>query len=67
MKLFHPLAQGGHPEASRFVEALMKLTRKERPDIKAARQWLSVAAQKGDQASTKNAQGIQVIVLKFLQ
>ena len=52
-ELFHPLAQGGHPEASRFV-GLMKLTGKGTArDIEAARQWLSVAAQKGDQQALR--------------
>ena len=52
-ELFYPLAQGGHPEASRFV-GLMKLTGKGTArDIEAARQWLSVAAQKGDQQALR--------------
>ena len=46
--LFMPLAQGGNSEAARFV-GLMKLTGKGTDkDVGSAKEWLSVAAQKGD-------------------
>ena len=46
--LFLPMAKGGNAEAARFV-GLMKFSGKgTSKNIKEARQWLSVAAQKGD-------------------
>ncbi|MEG3604885.1 MAG: tetratricopeptide repeat protein, partial [Verrucomicrobiota bacterium] len=52
-RLFLPLAQGGNSEAARFV-GLMKLTGKGTArDTKSARQWLSIAAQKGDQVALR--------------
>ena len=52
-RLFLPLAQGGNSEAARFV-GLMKLTGQGTArDTKSARQWLSIAAQKGDQVSLR--------------
>ena len=51
--LFLPLAKSGNAEAARFV-GLMKLTGKgTNKDINEARQWLSVAAQKGDKIATE--------------
>jgi len=48
-----PLAQGGYPEAARLV-GLMKLTGKgTEKNPKDAKQWLSVAAQKGDQTAKR--------------
>lgn len=53
-KLFLPLAEGGNPEAARFV-GLMKFSGKGTDkNFDEARQWLSVAAQKGD----KTAKGL---------
>lgn len=52
-ELFLPLAKGGNAEASRFI-GLMKLTGKGTgKDISSARQWLSVAAQKGDKTAIR--------------
>ena len=46
--LFYPLAKSGNAEAARFV-GLMKFSGKgTNKNIKEARQWLSVASQKGD-------------------
>lgn len=46
--LFYPMAKGGNAEAARFV-GLMKFSGKgTSKNMKEARQWLSVAAQKGD-------------------
>ena len=43
-----PLAEGGNAEAARYV-GMMKFSGKgTSKDLNAARQWLSVAAQKGD-------------------
>jgi TPR repeat protein len=51
--LFLPLAQGGNAEAARFV-GLMKLTGKGTArDTTSARQWLSIAAQKGDRVAIR--------------
>ena len=51
--LFHPLAKGGNPTAARFV-GLMTLTGKgTRRDPAVAKEWLSVAAQKGDQTAQR--------------
>ena len=50
-KLFLPLAEGGNPEAARFV-GLMKFSGKGTDkNFDEARQWLSVAAQKGDKTA----------------
>ena len=52
-ELFLPLAKGGNAEASRFI-GLMKLTGKGTgKDISSARQWLSVASQKGDKTAIR--------------
>ena len=51
--LFRSLAQGGYPEAARLV-GLMKLSGKgTAKSPKEAKQWLSVAAQKGDISAQK--------------
>ena len=51
--LFHPLASGGNPIAARFV-GLMTLTGKgTKRDPALAKEWLSVAAQKGDQTAQR--------------
>ena len=51
--LFFPLAKAGNAEAARFI-GLMKLMGKgTKKDINEARQWLSVAAQKGDSLATE--------------
>lgn len=51
--LFHPLARGGNPIAARFV-GLMTLTGKgTKRDPSLAKEWLSVAAQKGDQTAQR--------------
>ena len=50
-KLFLPLAEGGNAEAARYV-GLMKFSGKgTNKSIDDARQWLSVAAQKGDRVA----------------
>lgn len=52
-ELFLPLARGGNAEAARFV-GLMKFSGKgTTKDVSEARQWLSVAAQKGDPIATE--------------
>jgi TPR repeat protein len=52
-QLLLPLAQGGYPEAARLV-GLMKLSGKgTAKNPKEAKQWLSVAAQKGDISAQK--------------
>ena len=52
-ELFFPLAQGGNAEAARFV-GLMKLSGKGTDkNLPLAKEWLSVASQKGDQIATK--------------
>jgi hypothetical protein len=52
-KLFFPLAQGGNAEAARFI-GLMKLGGKGTDkNLKLAKEWLSVASQKGDKISQK--------------
>lgn len=52
-ELFLPLARGGNAEAARFV-GLMKFSGKgTTKDMNEARQWLSVAAQKGDPTATE--------------
>ena len=52
-QLLLPLAQGGYPEAARLV-GLMKLSGKgTTKSPKEAKQWLSVAAQKGDVSAQK--------------
>ena len=52
-QLLLPLAQGGYPEAARLV-GLMKLSGKgTAKSPKEAKQWLSVAAQKGDISAQK--------------
>jgi len=52
-QLLLPLAQGGYPEAARLV-GLMKLSGKgTAKNPKEAKQWLSVAAQKGDVSAQK--------------
>jgi TPR repeat protein len=52
-ELFFPLAQGGNAEAARFI-GLMKLGGKGTiKDIKLAKEWLSVASQKGDKIAQK--------------
>ena len=52
-KLFFPLAQGGNAEAARFI-GLMKLGGKgTEKNLKLAKEWLSVASQKGDKISQK--------------
>jgi len=52
-QLLLPLAQGGYPEAARLV-GLMKLSGKgTKKSSKEAKQWLSVAAQKGDVSAQK--------------
>ena len=49
--LFYPLAKSGNAEAARFV-GLMKFSGKgTNKNIKEARQWLSVASQKGDMSA----------------
>ena len=51
--LFYPLAKAGNSEACRFV-GLMKFTGKgTEKNIKEAKQWLSVAAQKGDETASE--------------
>ena len=51
--LFLPLAKGGNPIAARFV-GLMTLTGKgTRRDSAVAKEWLSVAAQRGDQIAQR--------------
>jgi TPR repeat protein len=46
--MFYPLAKSGNAEAARFI-GLMKFSGKgTNKNIKEARQWLSVASQKGD-------------------
>ena len=48
-----PLAQGGNSEAARFV-GLMKLTGKGTDkDLSSAKEWLSMAAQKGDKIARR--------------
>ncbi len=52
-ELFFPLAQGGNAEAARFV-GIMKLSGKGTDkNLKIAKEWLSVAAQKGDKPAQK--------------
>jgi uncharacterized protein len=52
-ELFIPLAQGGNAEAARFV-GLMRLSGKGiEKDLKLAKEWLSVAAQKGDKTALR--------------
>ena len=52
-EMFFPLAQGGNPEAARFI-GLMNLSGKgTEKNLKLARQWLSVASQKGDRIAKK--------------
>ena len=52
-EMFFPLAQGGNPEAARFI-GLMNLSGKgTEKNPKLARQWLSVASQKGDRIAKK--------------
>ena len=49
--LFYPLAKSGNAEAARFV-GLMKFSGKgTNKNMKEARQWLSVASQKGDMSA----------------
>ena len=49
--MFLPLAEGGNAEAARYV-GLMKFSGKgTNKSIDDARQWLSVAAQKGDRVA----------------
>ena len=51
--LFIPLARGGNAEAARFV-GLMKLSGKgTEKDLNLAKEWLSVAAQKGDKTALR--------------
>lgn len=51
--LFLPLAQSGNPQACRFI-GLMKLTGKGTDkSVSSAKQWLSLAAQKGDQTAIR--------------
>ena len=51
--LFHPLARGGNPIAARFI-GLMTLTGKgTKRDPALAKEWLSVAAQKGDETAQR--------------
>jgi TPR repeat protein len=49
--IFLPLAQGGNAEAARYVGIMKFAGRGSEKSIKEARQWLSVAAQKGDEAA----------------
>jgi TPR repeat protein len=52
-ELFIPLAQGGNAEAARFV-GLMKLSGKgTEKDLNLAKEWLSVASQKGDKTARR--------------
>lgn len=52
-QLFLPIAKGGNPEACRFI-GLMKLTGKGTPKSPpSAKQWLSLASQKGDKVATR--------------
>lgn len=52
-QLFLPIAKGGNPEACRFI-GLMKLTGKgTTKNVSSARQWLSLASQKGDKVATR--------------
>ena len=52
-ELFLPLAKGGNPVAARFV-GLMVLTGKgTKRDPSVAKEWLSVAAQKGDKTAKR--------------
>ncbi|MBT3666223.1 MAG: sel1 repeat family protein [Opitutae bacterium] len=52
-ELFIPLAQGGNAEAARFV-GLMRLSGKGiEKDLKLAKEWLSVASQKGDKTARR--------------
>ena len=51
--LFFPLAKSGNPQACRFI-GLMKLTGKGTDkSVSSAKQWLSLAAQKGDQTAIR--------------
>ncbi|HCY58569.1 MAG TPA: hypothetical protein DHU78_06935, partial [Opitutae bacterium] len=51
--LFLPLAKSGNPQACRFI-GLMKLTGKGTgKSVSSAKQWLSLAAQKGDQTAIR--------------
>jgi TPR repeat protein len=49
--IFLPLAQGGNAEAARYVGIMKFAGRGSEKSIKEARQWLSVAAQKGDETA----------------
>ena len=50
-KIFWPLANSGNAEAARYV-GLMKFSGKgTKKSLQEAKQWLSVAAQKGDELS----------------
>ena len=52
-RIFLSLAKSGNPEAARFV-GIMKFSGKgTAKSISDARQWLSVAAQKGDKIATE--------------
>jgi len=52
-ELFFPLAQSGNAEAARFV-GLMNLSGKgTKKDLNLAKQWLSVASQKGDEIARR--------------
>lgn len=52
-ELFKPLAQGGNAEAARFI-GLMKLSGKGTDkNLKLAKEWLSVASQKGDKIARR--------------
>ena len=52
-ELFFPLAQSGNAEAARFV-GLMNLSGKgTKKDLNLAKQWLSVASQKGDKIARR--------------
>ena len=52
-ELFMPLAQGGNAEAARFI-GLMKLSGKgTEKNLKLAKEWLSVASQKGDKTARR--------------
>jgi TPR repeat protein len=51
--LFLPLAKGGNPIAARFVGLMMLTGKGTRRDPAVAKEWLSVAAQKGDQTAQR--------------
>ena len=51
--LFFPLAKAGNAEAARYIGLMKFMGKGTNKDINEARQWLSVAAQKGDIPATE--------------